>query len=249
MRLYVFVAILSLMCFISCKKKNHVEDNKNYLEIDLLALYGGNGNEELKLDSVYISPEGYKIKFTDIKCFFTMLGNGNNILTEAAYYDLREKGAKVLSIEGDYSKFSSLQGIIGVDSALNHNDPAEFPNGSPLNISNAGTMHWGWNTGYIFFNIEGKADTLDDGVNNFNHNFSFHIGKDQYARPLNLQNLTWSPSGAKTHVVKWKLDMYKFLHGLSPVDLKTEFLTHTASGQQVLTEKITTNFSQSISPF
>jgi len=250
MRYYVLLSLISLTFLYSCKKKNPAPDPVvNYLEINMLPVYGGNGNDPLLLDSIYTTPEGYKIKFTDIKCYFTLLKNGSKSLTQAAYFDLREKGNQVLRVAGDYTLFSSLQGIIGVDSSINHDDPSAFPNESPLNISNAGPMHWGWNTGYIFFNIEGKADTIIDGVNNLNHSFSFHIGTDNYARSFNFSNLVWTPSESNTHVTQWKLNLYNFLHGINPVDLKTEFLTHTAAGQQTLTEKVTSNFSQSISPF
>ncbi|MBM3429404.1 MAG: hypothetical protein FJX99_00290 [Bacteroidetes bacterium] len=250
MRMYVFIVAISLFSLVSCKKDNpEPEPVVNYLEINMSAVYGANGTQTLLLDSVYTTPEGYKIKFTDIKCYFTLLQNDGTEFTQAAYYDLREKGSQVVRIEGDYSKFSSLQGVIGVDSSVNHDDPSAFPNDSPLNISNAGPMHWGWNTGYIFFNIEGKADTLIDGMNNLNHSFSFHIGTDAFARPLNFSNLIWTSVGSNTHITQWKLNMHKFLHELNPVDLRTEFLTHTAAGQQTLTEKITSNFSQSISPF
>jgi len=250
MRMYVFIIAISLFSLVSCKKDNpEPEPVVNYLEINMSAVYGANGTETLLLDSVYTTPEGYKIKFTDIKCYFTLLQNGGTELTQAAYYDLREKGSQLLRIAADYTKFSSIQGVIGVDSSINHDDPSAFPNESPLNISNAGPMHWGWNTGYIFFNIEGKVDTLVDGVNNLNHSFSFHIGTDAFARQLNFSNLIWTSSGSNTHLAQWKLNMYKFLHELNPVDLKTEFLTHTAAGQQSLTEKITSNFTQSISPF
>ena len=66
-----------------------------------------------------------------------------------------------------------------------------------LNIENAGLMHWSWNTGYIFVNIEGKVDTLSSGI--FNHNFSFHIGTDAFLqnfsifKSLSLLNADGSP--------------------------------------------------------
>ena len=250
MRYNVIIGIISLFSLISCKKNNPNPETKiDYLEIDMLPFYGSNGNDLLELDSVYNTPEGYRVKFTDIKCYFTFLSNGSTLLSQAAYFDFREKGNQLLRVEGDYSKFSSIQGIIGVDSSLNHDDPSAFPNDSPLNISNAGQMHWGWNTGYIFFNIEGKADTITDGVDNLNHSFSFHIGTDNYDQPFNFSNLTWVDLGNNTHRLQWKLNMFSFLHTINPVDLKTEFLTHTGAGQQTLTEKITSNFGQSISPF
>ncbi|MEY4992683.1 MAG: hypothetical protein RI948_1570, partial [Bacteroidota bacterium] len=32
------------------------------------------------MDSIYTTQEGYKIKFTELKCYFTLFGNGSNAL-------------------------------------------------------------------------------------------------------------------------------------------------------------------------
>lgn len=250
MRTYLFLCLVSLTFLFSCKKKNPDPiPVVNYLQINMLPFYSNNGNTELILDSLYTTPEGYRVKFTDIKCYFTLLRNGSSELTQAAYFDFREKGKQLLHMEGDYLKFPSLQGIIGVDTSLNHDDPSTFSNDSPLNISNAGTMHWGWNPGYIFISIEGKADTLINGIDNLDLSFSYHIGTDSYLNAFSFSSLNWTDIGNNTHLSQWKLNMYNFLHGSNPVDLKTEYLTHSGAGQQNLTQKITNNFSQSIIPF
>ena len=237
---------------VSCKKK--VEPDPipvdNYLKVTVQPTYLFDGSQNVQLDSVYTTPEGYKVKFTDIKFFVTKLKNGSVDLTEAAMLDMRETGTLLFRTKGDYTKFSTLSGFIGVDSSLNHSDPSAFPNESPLNISNAGPMHWGWNPGYIFLNIEGKVDTIPDATNNLDHSFSFHIGTDLYRRDFNFTNLNWQTISSNEKVLALKLDMWKFLHNpISMIDLKTEYLTHTASGHQTLTWKVTSNFQQAFTPY
>jgi hypothetical protein len=95
--------------------------------------------------------------------------------------------------------------------------------------------------------LEGKVDTIPDGVNNLDHSFSFHIGTDLYRRDFYFPTVTWQTVSPTEKVFPLKLDLWKFLHNpLGPIDLKTQFLTHTASGQQLLTEKVTSNFQQSL---
>jgi hypothetical protein len=82
------------------------------------------------------------------------------------------------------------------------------------------------------------------------HSFSFHIGTDLYRRDLYFPNVNWQSGATNEKVFAMKLDLWKFLHNpLSPIDLKTQFLTHTASGQQALTEKVTSNFQQALTSY
>jgi hypothetical protein len=245
---FFFYFLFLMIIIISCKKKNpEPQLVDNYLKITVQPTYMNNGAENALLDSIYTTPEGYKVKFTDAKFYLTKLKNGNSNLLESAFFDFRETGLLLARIKGDYAQYSSLQGFIGVDSVLNHSDPSAFPNDSPLNISNAGPMHWGWSSGYIFINLEGKVDTIPDGVNNLDHSFSFHIGTDLYRRDLYFPTVNWQTVSATEKVFPLKLDLWKFLHNpLSSIDLKTEFLTHTGAGQQALTNKVTSNFQQAL---
>ena len=234
----------------SCKKDDVTPPATQYLQVDVIPTYANGGSMQMNLDSVYTTPEGYQVKFTDVKFYTSILRNGQSSLFQASLFDYRATGNFMLNTPGDFTKFSSLQGFIGVDSVLNHSDPSAFPNESPLNISNAGPMHWGWNPGYIFINIEGKVDTIPDGINNLDHSFSFHIGTDLYRRDIYFTNLNWQFKSATERLLALKLDLWKFLHNpISSIDLKSEFLTHTASGQQPLTEKVISNFQQSLQPY
>ena len=205
------------------------------------------GPHDFYLDSSYETTEGYLVKFTDIKFYISDLKNGTNVLCDAALFDFRQTQQNLISKPGDFSQYGSLVGNIGIDSAINHSDPSAFPNDSPLNISNAGLMHWGWNPGYIFISIEGKVDTLANG-NSFNHNFSFHVGTDQLLEPFNFDNLIWTPTDVG-YKMDWTLDLQTLLHNSqSTIDLKNEFLSHSGSGQLILAEKVKNNFLIALTP-
>ncbi len=242
----IFFSLLVLVIATACGDDNP-EAPKAQLQIDLQPVYGG---QNFFMDSIYTTQEGYKVKFTELKCYFTLFGNGTNALHQAALLDYRETGSLLFKKEGDYAKFLNLNAVLGVDSSLNHLDPSAFPNESPLNISNAGPMHWGWSTGYIFMNIEGKVDTIPDATLNTDLSFSFHIGTDSYLQNLQFNNINWTDIGNNTRQFKLKLDLLAFLgQGASSINLSSEYLTHTAAGQEALTQKVISNFKNAISPY
>lgn len=246
MRTLFFLFPLGLL-FFSCDKEVPIKTEDTYLSITVQPTFG---TENLFLDSVYTTVEGHDFKVLDFKFYMTDVKNNSNSLAEAILYDFRESGKTALRIIGDPTKFTSLQGSIGVIESLNHDDPSAFANESPLNISNAGPMHWGWNTGYIFIVIEGKADTLNDGVALFDHSFSYHIGTDTYLENFSFSNLSWVKNSTYEYELPLKFEFDNFLQNNGQnIDLKTENLTHTAAGQQALTQKVNQNFKQAFKPY
>jgi hypothetical protein len=117
-----------------------------------------------------------------------------------------------------------------------------------LNIAIANDMHWDWNPGYIFFKIEAKVDTIVDGVTNCDHNLVYHVGTDSYFTTKTITGFNWSENGSASKDALLKLDMKNFFeNGSNPIDVKTEFTTHSMASQSVLTEKARLNFAASIS--
>ncbi len=247
----IYFLIIFTGCFLlySCNKDkpNPIETPKSFVEITVQPTYN---SSNLFLDSVYITTEGYKIKFTDLKFFGTTLKNGSNNLAQVGFFDFALSGNYFMKVEQDVNLFSDLQMILGVDSLLNHNDPSTFSNDSPLNISNAGTMHWGWNPGYIFISVEGKADTLIDGIENYDHNFSFHVGTDDYLQSKSFSAINWVKTTPNTHTFALQLDLFDVIcNAMTPIDLRTEFLAHSSSLQAALTLKFGKNFKSALTPY
>ncbi|MCF8220315.1 MAG: hypothetical protein K9I97_02430 [Cryomorphaceae bacterium] len=240
---FIIIAIL-----VSCKPDPIPEPNEPVSQARIL-VNPTYGQYPLYLDSIYQGPNGIRIKISDIKFFTTLMTNGNNTFAEVGYFDYREKGNVMIEQEGDYSKFPSLSFILGVDTSLNHDDPSAFPNNSPLNIINSGSMHWGWNTGYIFISVEGKADTLNDGVDNFDLSYSYHVGTDWYQQAMTFSNLSWTKTGTNEHSLFLKLDMESFFFNpQQPIDIPNESFTHSGAGLGPLTQKVTINFKNALQP-
>lgn len=243
--LYLSLGLL-LISFQSCKDKEVVdpveEDLGNYVNIDIQPVFNA---EDLYLDSIYTTQEGYKIKFTEIRFFMEDIRNAGTQMIDAALFDYRARGTTLLNTKGYGSNFSNLTANLGVGSSNNHSDPAAFPITSVLNITNADDMHWNWSPGYIFVKIEAKADTIPDGTTLLNHNVVFHAGLDANLQALSFTGLTWNKVGNQD-ILNMKLDMARFLNGTETIDVKNEYSTHSMTGQEVLTLKVMTNFKNAL---
>jgi hypothetical protein len=244
--MFLFFAI-AIFALSGCKN-DKVEIPQTEMPDLQLTLQPVFGNSELQLDQSYVTNEGYKVQFTELKCFFSSFGNANKSLFQAALFNYRDSGKAFFNGFGNPDDFLSLTGILGVDSFYNHDDPSAFPNDNPLNIMIANDMHWDWNPGYIFLKVEAKVDTLNDGIDNFNHFVIFHVGSDAIAQQLSFNNLVWQAKSANSYVLPFKVDMAKFLdNGTNALDLKTEFTSHNMSGQEAISLKVIEQFKKAIS--
>jgi hypothetical protein len=241
------IALIS--AFTSCKKEDQPKENpsdlvKEILEIKVVPYFS---SSLLDLDSVYTTNTNFKVQFFDLKCYFSNLKNGTNQLASIGFFDFPVTGTQFLTVENDYTKFSNLSFNVGVDSTDNHADPSAFPLSNPLNIMIAGEMHWDWNPGYIFIKIDGKADTIPDGITNMNHFFSYHVGKDENRIPLSFSQISWKSSGENKKIATIKIDMAQFFQGPNNLDVRSESKTHSEAGKEALSLKIIQNFASSLS--
>jgi len=249
---YIFAQLLLLIVgfsFNSCKKDTVKEPPvvvvNDQLSIQVLPVFG---SETLYLDSTYLTDEGFEIQFTDVKFFGGNWKNGSETLFESAFFDYRSDGNKFVTVNNKPDAFSALQGLLGVDSSLNHLDPTAFANDNPLNIANAGDMHWSWNPGYIFIKVEARVDTIQNGIPLFDHFAVYHVGTDNFIQNLDFPIVNWALIGEKSYRSNMKLDLHQFLSNVGqPINIKTEFSSHTAAGQEVLTLKAIQNFKSALS--
>ncbi len=246
---HLFLISFVVVGFTKCKCKDKPEPTEpevKRVEVIVQPVYNGN---TLYLDSVYTTPEGYAVKFTDIK-FIAQDIQLDTQVKDAALFDYRTTGTALFLAPVESAPTTALSANLGVEVSVNHSDPSAFPNESVLNISNVGDMHWGWSSGYIFMKVEAKVDTLQDGSALFDHNVVFHIGKDENMKTLSFTGVNWQTPGENKYLLPLKLDMYNFLqNGTSVIDLKTEYSSHTAAGQEALSAKVIENFKASITTF
>lgn len=243
------VAVLLLVCgMLSACKKDEPEPApvvaSPWLRVAVQPYFGV---DMLYLDSTYVTNEGYLVQFTDLKFYATNWRNGNVTLTDAALFNYRQQGTDFILVPKSWLDFSEIHGNLGVG-ADNHADPSAFPNDSPLNISNTDGLHWGWNPGYIFIAVEARADTLPDANENFDHTVVLHVGTDAFLQTVDFTDITWNHVSAQLYAASLKLDMQVFLaNGSQTIDLKEEYITHSAAGQEALSLKAIQNFKAALS--
>jgi hypothetical protein len=244
---YFLSAIALTAILFSCKKDTPEEPEEPAdpsLEVHINPYFG---IEDLELNQVFTTDEGYKIKFLTLKFFLEDIRSGAQLAKDAALFDFGTNGTLAFSFLGKTTDYPSLNMNLGVQSDLNHADPSLFASSSPLNIMNANDMHWDWNPGYIFVKVEAKADTLVDGIDDFDLNVILHAGLDPNLQTLNFSELDWTSQGSTSYRTNLKLDMLEFLRGNgNPIDLKTEYTTHSAPGQEALTLKVMSNLKHAI---
>lgn len=244
--------ILALLLFtglVSCgKEKVDEPEDTPVVPQSRLSLKPMFDSEVLYLDSVYTMSNGYKIQFLELKAYFTDIQAGGSILKDVALFDFRTSGNRIFQANQVVTNPTSIQFGIGVPASVNHNDPSTFANTNPLNIAIANDMHWDWNPGYIFFKVEAKVDTIADAVTNCDLNLVYHVGTDPYFTTKTISNLTWSAVSNTLNEAWLKINMKQFFeNSSSPINVKTEIATHSASAQAALTEKARQNFVASIS--
>ncbi len=243
------VSILPFLIFMSlvaCKKDKPKVDEPvaDKVEVYLQPTY----NDSIyQINQVIQSPLGYRYYFSDIKIVGTNAGNGANELKDAFIFDYKETGALMTIGNGTPNLFGNLSFNVGVPSPLNTADPSLPPATSVLNITNIGDMHWGWNPGYKFVTIEGKADTIADGIDNFDHSFFFHLGTDALFKSKTISAIDWTKVNDNKHKTILKLDIAKILDDpINPTDLRVYFASHSTSGQMAYSTIIMDQFVAAI---
>jgi hypothetical protein len=246
----LLILVLTFGFFYSCKEKPKDDTDvppvsQLKARVNIVPTYQGT---PMEFNQTYTTQEGYTISYTKLNIIMTQFKNNGKQLFESAVYKFEDNNRLLWEGVGNYNDFNSFSATVGVDSTENHEDPSAREADDPLFILNTGGMHWGWNTGYIFVMIEGKADTTVAQTGNNLASFTYHIGNDQLTRDFSFSNLQWSKVNNDLYETNIYLDMYKIFDGATDdVDIKLERTSHTNPDQVPLSEKVIDNFIDALS--
>ncbi len=178
-RILIFI-FSTVILFASCKKDEAPKYNPNVkaelsVEFDNVA-----GSSDLQLNTgTYTNAAGESFNVTKLKYYvsnFVLTNTDGSVFTvpqDSCYFLIDESDASthqpILKVpEGEYKTLSFM---IGVDSLRNTMDISKRT-GVLDPTTTAADMYWSWNSGYIFFKMEGTSPAITGASDEF----QYHIG-------------------------------------------------------------------------
>jgi len=245
MKKIINIALIATTIIItSCKKDSTPEYDPNVkadlsVEFDNIA-----GAADLQLNTgTYTNASAETFKVTKLKYYvsnfkFTNVnGSVYTVPQSESYFLIDESDATThepeFSVpEGEYKTVSF---VIGVDSLRNTMDVSQRT--GVLDVSAAAAdMYWSWNSGYIFFKVDGTSPSIPamGGV------FQYHVGGfGGYSspQPNNLKAITLDLTARGTPKVKagkstnihLMVDILKALNGSTNMSFATTAMVHSAA--------------------
>lgn len=258
----ISLSLISLLMITSCKKDKETtqeydstKKGKISVEFDNVA-----GSNDLQLATAnYTNTLGETYNVTKLKYFvsnfiFTKSDGSTYIVPQDSSYFLidesnndRHKAAMYIP-EGEYKTVSFL---LGVDSLRNTKDISQRT--GDLDVTQAASdMYWSWNSGYIFFKIEGVSTSVPamGGV------YNIHVGGfGGYSTPTpnNLKTVTLDlsargsakvkaskTSGVNVHTL---VDVNKVFGGTNNIRLTSNYMIHSITAGVPVADNLSTLFS------
>lgn len=227
----VIIIIGAALCFASCKKNDTLPFDSNARAPLSVEFDNIDGAQNLALNTATYtnaSGEGYtvtKLKYYVSNFNFTKTdGTVFTVAQDSSYFlideSTGENGIEFSVPEGEYSKVSF---VLGVDSLRNTMDISKRT-GVLDPTGDGADMYWGWNSGYIFFKLEGNSTASADG------RFIYHIGGfGGYSSPTinNLKTITLDLAArgipqvkqGKTANIHLMIDVAKFFDGTNTISI------------------------------
>lgn len=221
------VLSMAALVFASCEKDddNTTTTPTNGPSAAALNFVAKAGTEDLVINQPYTNAfnqnftwEMSQFYVSDVKLWADPTGDNTVELPDSYFLINTQNGGADLGLipSGTYYGVEFVVGI--ADSATNHGDPA-LAEGvlAPQNPS----MHWSWNSGYIFVRIEGNYAQTQGGAPDTH--YEFHIGMDNLARKVTVAK-EFNVEYGTLNVLPIEVDHKAILTG---VDFTTDTVTHT----------------------
>lgn len=243
---YIIAATL-LLGTASCKKDNNYDSTvKSFLSVEFDNIVG---SSDLQLNTGnYTNALGQSFNVTKLKYYISNIkltaANGTvyTIPQEESYFLIDESipASQKANLNVPEGEYKSISFIVGVDSLRNTMDVAART--GVLDVSaDAADMYWTWNSGYIFFKLDGTSPVIS-GMGGI---FQYHVGGFggySSATTNNIRTITLDLSARGTAQVKTGrrpnihlfVDILKALNGSTNIDFEATPMAHSpAAGEAV----------------
>jgi hypothetical protein len=239
------IAAMALACttllFTSCKKDKSEEPTPSTEQNLTMHLHSKVGTKNANFDSTFTNTAGQRFTIEDYRMYISNIvlikSDGSEMPITGKVFltnpDSDEYDLGMVPV-GNYKGFKF---ILGLDSATNHSDPSIYPTSSPLSVQTP-SIHWSWNSGYIFWKVEGKVDTTVAQTGPIDVDYLYHIGMDGFKRTIDFTTEAFSVVSGQDQYIHLNFDLNA---ALSNVDMTTELMTHTMDDMMLAT-KIANNW-------
>lgn len=242
------LALLVLaVSFFSCK--NEPEEKKPAaVKVIFKTTWQG---QDFALEQVYYDAFNNRVrvdKFSSYYSLLTLVKDDGSDLPLRDVMLLDHGGENALEFIVPDGVYNRLKFGIGIPRDYNKDqDPAQYPNSSPLSVAGSAGMFWNWNTGYIFSKIEGKTDTTGTEGAALLTPVAIHAGDDSSFREIISPefNIKMEAGVLKEIVINIRMDYIFGFNNDNGIDIAQEAITHTSTNP-LLAEKFMNNFSEAI---
>lgn len=244
----------------SCKKEKSPSYDANKKGLVNVAFENVVGSSNLTLSSQqYVNVAGDTFNVTKLKYYvsnFTFTKADGSVYTvpqDSSYFlvDVENPTSLTPSFQLPEGEYIAMSFVLGVDSLRNTKDISERTGVlDPTGL--AEDMYWGWNSGYIFFKIEGTSPSIVGGM--MGNAFQIHIGGfGGYDNPtpnnLNTITLSLSENGiAEVRAdgavqIHLSADVQKVFSGVNTISLATTNMVHSPDAGIVVAPNLANIFS------
>lgn len=202
--------------------------NAQSLHIKFNNLFNGS---PIEFGQHYLTPLGDSVSITALNYFISNIkltkDNGDiYVVPQDSSYFLLKHADQNNSIQLNNIPTGVYKGIeftIGIDSLRNTMDVSKRTGSLDVGASARG-MYWVWNSGYIFFKLEGK--TIND-VDSLRKSFRYHIGgyggyESKTINNIKVKKFTFDNvmvSASKKPTVEVNVTIDRFFNAITPVKI------------------------------
>lgn len=239
---YILTALLflSVVFLGSCKEKPGDEGSLR------LTLAPYVGNVPLTLGAEQDAGNGMKYKIEVVRYYVDNVSlvdaaNESHKVADVMLVDASSPETQTVEAVLPVGNYTGVKVGVGLDATRNAEDPATFGNEDPQSTFHG--MYWTWASKYIFLKFEGWVDTTGTG-NQYDHAFLYHCGLDEVYQSVQVSK-SIDILSEETLEMELKLDLHKVLFGSDPVDVVSDFITHSTDNLDLAT-RVVANFANCI---
>ncbi|MEE1884118.1 MbnP family protein [Pedobacter flavus] len=192
----IIIGLMTLLCsiFTSCSKTDPQPDFANGelapFSIEFDNIVGERTFAITNTGSLYTNAAGEKFSISKLQYFISNIkvtkanGNSYTVPQDQSYFlingeDKSTRFTKIEVPEGDYTKVTFTLGVDSLRSTMDLSKRTGVLDPATGGGHDSGGMYWGWNSGYIFFKLEGTSPVISDDVKGDptgKKQFKYHIG-------------------------------------------------------------------------